>query len=137
MGGGRRTHHLRRTRCRSRLLAGRLAEAGVATEDVVALVLPRSVDLIVAMIAVVRAGAAYLPLDSTPASRSPRHADRPGRGSTDPARRRLRRRRSFARDRIPTGRPDLDRCGPLDVAVRDDQAAYVIYTSGSTGRPKA
>ncbi len=36
----------------------------------------------------------------------------------------------------PPGRPDLDRCGPLDVAVRDDQAAYVIYTSGSTGRPK-
>ncbi|NKU63850.1 AMP-binding protein [Rhodococcus hoagii] len=121
---------------RSRLLAGRLAEAGVATEDVVALVLPRSVDLIVAMIAVVRAGAAYLPLDSTqPRDRLDMLIDQVGAAL-------ILHDGGFGGDgpsleiASPPGRPDLDRCGPLDVAVRDDQAAYVIYTSGSTGRPK-
>ncbi|NKS03385.1 amino acid adenylation domain-containing protein [Rhodococcus hoagii] len=121
---------------RSRLLACRLAEAGVATEDVVALILPRSVDLIVAMIAVVRAGAAYLPLDSTqPRDRLDMLIDQVGAAL-------ILHDGGFGGDgpsleiASPPGRPDLDRCGPLDVAVRDDQAAYVIYTSGSTGRPK-
>ncbi|MBM4575590.1 hypothetical protein GS415_04145 [Rhodococcus hoagii] len=102
-GGGRRTHHLRRTRCpvtvaRGQTRGGRGSHRGCGGVGSATLGgLDRRDDR-------GRSCGCRLPAARQhPASRSPRHADRPGRGSTDPARRRLRRRRSFARDRIPTG----------------------------------
>ncbi|HUQ58534.1 AMP-binding protein, partial [Lentzea sp.] len=44
-------------------LARALASRGVGPEDVVAVAVPRSIELVVALLAIVRAGAAYLPLD--------------------------------------------------------------------------
>ncbi|MFM1726530.1 amino acid adenylation domain-containing protein [Rhodococcus sp. PAM 2766] len=121
---------------RSRSLARRLGDAGVVAEDVVALALPRSVDLIVAMIAVVRSGAAYLPLDlAQPRERLDMLVEQAGATL-------VLHDGGFPGDRpslvvgSTPGRSDLDRCGPVDVDVRGDQAAYVIYTSGSTGTPK-
>uniref|UniRef100_UPI0012B699F1 non-ribosomal peptide synthetase n=1 Tax=Parafrankia discariae TaxID=365528 RepID=UPI0012B699F1 len=129
----------------ARLLLG----LGVRREQVVAFALPRSVDMIVAMVAVLRTGAAYLPLDPDyPAGRlSYMVADaRPVCLLTTTA---------WAR-RIPVGEAtttllvdapetiaaaagtdpgaltDAERGGPVAVTG----AAYVIYTSGSTGRPK-
>ncbi|HEY0452972.1 amino acid adenylation domain-containing protein [Actinophytocola sp.] len=106
---------------RARLLAAYLAEQGVGEEDRVAVVLPRSVDLVVALLAVWKAGAAYVPID-------PGHPDE--------------RIAYVIADAAPkhtlTGAVDLaDRSVPgpgRSVAV--DAPAYVIYTSGSTGRPK-
>ncbi|MCB1056101.1 MAG: AMP-binding protein, partial [Acidobacteria bacterium] len=48
---------------RSRCLAARLRRAGVGPEVIVGLALPRSPDLVIAMLAVLEAGGAYLPLD--------------------------------------------------------------------------
>lgn len=121
---------------RSRWLASRLMRAGVAAEDVVAVALPRSVDLIVAMVAVVRAGAVYLPLDTTqPRERLDMLVDQARvtlvlhdggfHGATPSL--------EIGPGPAPS---DLDRCESVDVAVRADRAAYVIYTSGSTGTPK-
>ncbi|MBW4716879.1 non-ribosomal peptide synthase/polyketide synthase [Saccharothrix sp. SC076] len=112
-------------------LAQVLAHAGAGPDRVVAVALPRSVDLVVALHAVQRAGAAYLPIDVThPAERiAGVLADaRPAVVVAD---------RDFAgypvvrADRpLPAVTP-----GPLPAAGPDD-AAYVIFTSGSTGRPK-
>ncbi|GAA1402539.1 hypothetical protein GCM10009613_62690 [Pseudonocardia kongjuensis] len=121
-------------------LAGRLAARGAGPERFVGVALGRSTDLLVALLAVLRTGAAYLPLDPDyPADRLRFLLD-----DADPvlvvgtaaslAGLPTAGREVVVLDREPgtvtgAGRvPD----GPAD----PDAAAYVIYTSGSTGRPK-
>ncbi|WP_086820609.1 non-ribosomal peptide synthetase [Allokutzneria sp. NRRL B-24872] len=102
-------------------LAHKLIAAGAGPEKIVALVLPRSVDIVVAQLAVLKAGAAYLPVD--PAYPRERIAY-----MIDDARPLL------VLHVLPEceGQPESD---PV-VDMTPDNAAYVIYTSGSTGRPK-
>ncbi|AUH39488.1 non-ribosomal peptide synthetase [Streptomyces sp. CMB-StM0423] len=110
---------------RANRLAHALAARAIGPEDIVALVLPRSVDLVVAELAVLKAGAAYLPVDPVyPAARREfMLADaRPALVLDDP--------RTLAE--LAAGQPD----GDPGVAVDPRRPAYVIYTSGSTGRPK-
>ncbi|MEU2509984.1 amino acid adenylation domain-containing protein [Streptomyces sp. NPDC007863] len=125
-------------------LACHLADGGVRAEDVVAVALPRSPELVVALLAVMKAGAAYLPLDAD----HPR--DRIAYMLDDAGARTVITVRELAGE-LPEA-PDVTRLVLDDpataeaVARRDatgpgvpvalDQAAYVIYTSGSTGRPK-
>ncbi|MFF1946990.1 amino acid adenylation domain-containing protein, partial [Rhodococcus qingshengii] len=120
-------------------LARKLIESGVGPESLVAVLLPRSVDLVVSLLAVLKAGGAYLPIDpSYPAERIAFTLD-------------------AARPVCVLGGAELDLDIPVfDVAsmdvskydgssitdhdrvapLRDSNSAYVIYTSGSTGRPK-
>jgi amino acid adenylation domain-containing protein len=101
------------------------ARYGVAAGDRVGVVLERSEQVIVALLAVLKAGAAYVPIDP-----------------------------SYPPERIRFILDDADCCvviddalmnglqddgevsGELEPAGRPDDAAYVIYTSGSTGKPK-
>ncbi|WP_189135890.1 non-ribosomal peptide synthase/polyketide synthase, partial [Wenjunlia tyrosinilytica] len=120
---------------RANLLAHRLIRQGVGPERVVALVLPRSAETVIGILAVLKAGGVYLPVDPTlPADRIEYllgdarpalvldAASLAAALETDPA-----------TGATPVGDPtDEDRVGPL----RPDNCAYVIYTSGSTGRPK-
>ncbi|MEV4163877.1 amino acid adenylation domain-containing protein [Nonomuraea dietziae] len=117
-------------------LARLLAARGVGVESCVALCLPRDADLIVALLAVLRAGAHYLPLDPAyPAERLAYLLSDSGAA--------LLLTHSSLLDRLPGTRPEellLDRRppapeGPLPT-VTQDHLAYLIYTSGSTGRPK-
>ncbi|MEV1119913.1 non-ribosomal peptide synthase/polyketide synthase [Actinosynnema sp. NPDC049800] len=106
---------------RSNRLAHHLVAAGAGPESLVALRFPRSLDLVVAVLGVLKSGAAYLPLDvSYPADR-------------------IASMISDARPAVTLdGLPDLSGLptDAPDVPLRPDNAAYVIYTSGSTGRPK-
>ncbi|MFJ1593059.1 amino acid adenylation domain-containing protein [Kitasatospora albolonga] len=133
---------------RANRLAHELAARGTGPGDLVALLLPRSPEMVVALLAVLKAGAAYLPIDAAypheriaymlddarPALALTASAESAGlEGSGVPA---LLLDDEEIRARV-AARParaltDADRTGPL--SVRD--AAYVIYTSGSTGRPK-
>jgi amino acid adenylation domain-containing protein/non-ribosomal peptide synthase protein (TIGR01720 family) len=106
-------------------LARLLIARGVEPEDVVAVALPRSADLVVALLAVMKAGAAYLPLDLD------HPTDRLAYMLTD----------SGARLTLDTALlADVDvstyDSSNVDIPIRLHSAAYVIYTSGSTGQPK-
>ncbi|MBO3751358.1 amino acid adenylation domain-containing protein [Streptosporangiaceae bacterium NEAU-GS5] len=107
-------------------LAGGLRAAGVGRGDIVGVCLPRSPEAIVALLAVWRAGAAYLPLDP---------ADPPERIAsilTDAAAAGV-----VTRAVLPYRSFDPDVAGePPETVNRPSDPAYVIFTSGSTGRPK-
>ncbi|WP_229868922.1 non-ribosomal peptide synthetase, partial [Streptomyces griseoviridis] len=110
---------------RANRLARLLRECGVGVESRVGLRLPRGVDMVVAIVAVWRAGAAYVPLDPEyPAERLAFMAADSGAALViDEA---------WLADAAVAAQSDA----PLGVEVGSDQLAYVIYTSGSTGRPK-
>ncbi|WP_239166995.1 non-ribosomal peptide synthetase [Actinoplanes italicus] len=125
-------------------LARHLLERGIGAETVVGLHLRRGPGLITAILAVWKAGAAYLPLD-------PAHpADRLAYMLSDSKTSLLitdTEAGPFITDsdqlvrRVPVLRLDdpavVDPAGTTpDVSVHPEQAAYLIYTSGSTGRPK-
>jgi amino acid adenylation domain-containing protein len=114
----------------SRIAAGLLA-AGVRRGERVGICLERSLDLVVTMLAVLRAGAVYVPMD--PAHPAERLAYIAG-----DARLRL----VVSEVAVPgagTVRPEALASSGDAVPAADaspDDPAYVIYTSGSTGRPK-
>ncbi|WP_404953015.1 amino acid adenylation domain-containing protein [Streptomyces sp. 147326] len=120
-------------------LAHELTAHGVGPEDIVGILFPRSADWVVAALAVLKAGGAFLSLNAE-----------------DPVDRLLFTIRD-AQARVLIGEPDAERLGQLsDQAVvisprravpaaappptvpdpPPGRAAYAIYTSGSTGRPK-
>lgn len=126
---------------RANRLARLLRDLGIGPESRVALVLQRSPDLIVAMLAVLKTGACYIPLD--PEHRGERIASilRDAAPSAVLV-------HECLRDTVPTATahawsfnalveqarvlPSAD----LHVPVAADSLAYVIFTSGSTGAPK-
>jgi amino acid adenylation domain-containing protein len=122
---------------RSAALAAHLAQLGVVAETPVAICLPRSVDLAVAILASIRAGGAFVPMDPDfPAERllymlsasSATVLITTGTAQWLPAESAVRRvdpAQSLPQAAAP---PDLNHAGSL---------LYILFTSGSTGRPKA
>ncbi|RDI07568.1 amino acid adenylation domain-containing protein [Pseudomonas fluorescens] len=124
---------------RSSQLAHYLRAQGVGREDRVALYLDRSSQMVLAMLAVLKSGAAFVPLDvHQPAQRSLAILQQaqpvfilsgsagsapalPGIGSLD-------LRDDATWQQAPTT--------PVDVEIQAQDAAYVLFTSGSTGTPK-
>lgn len=127
---------------RANRLARQLVQQGVGRDTVVAMALERSPDLVLALLAIAKAGAAFLPLDvDAPLARldailhesaavalliQSRHAERLGglHASTVVL-------QPLADESFDANAPDLP---PVQPAPGD--LAYVIFTSGSTGRPK-
>ncbi|WP_353949907.1 enterobactin synthase subunit F [Stenotrophomonas maltophilia] len=120
---------------RSFALAAQLRAMDVGPGSVVAVALPRSLELVIALVAVLRAGAAYLPLDlAHPDERLARIL-----ASAQPVCVLAAAEDSARMAGVPMLAPEqwtaLSFAAPwADPAPSD--AAYVIYTSGSTGEPK-
>ena len=129
---------------RANRLARRLHQTGVRPDDLAGICMERSIEMMVAILAVLKAGAAYLPLD--PAYPTARlefmlHDARPRVVIAQQA--------VLERGLLQTGESTSLLCiedesgvpGPHDdenptYGVTPDNLAYVIYTSGSTGAPK-
>ncbi|MFG2292418.1 amino acid adenylation domain-containing protein [Streptomyces sp. NPDC048603] len=127
---------------RAGVLAGRLRDAGVRTGDIVGVYEERSLDLVVDLLAVLLAGAAYLPLDPELPSARLAFQIRDSGARTVLCRAALRPEADGLGVplTLTDGAPD-EPAGPAGSAPDDrpcgpDDTAYVIYTSGSTGRPK-
>ncbi|UBI35099.1 MULTISPECIES: amino acid adenylation domain-containing protein [Streptomyces] len=107
---------------RANRLAHLLMGKGAGPERVVALKLPRSAEMVVAILAVLKSGAAYLPVDpGYPAERIAYMLD-----DTRPV---------LVLDQ-PLATEDQPDTNPVVTGRHPAQPAYVVYTSGSTGRPK-
>ncbi|MCV7089636.1 amino acid adenylation domain-containing protein [Mycobacterium interjectum] len=138
ISAGERSWTYREVKQAANRLAHLLTERGVGPGRRVALLLPRSADAVVAMLAVLKTGAAYVPIDPTvPVARMGFVLD------------------DAAPIAVITTAGLADRLGGRDVAVIDvhdpaidrqpstalpapapDDIAYLIYTSGTTGTPK-
>ncbi|MGW6981075.1 amino acid adenylation domain-containing protein [Streptomyces sp. NPDC054932] len=125
-------------RDRSRAVAGVLAGRGIGPERTVALAVPRSLDSIVALFAVLRVGAAYVPLELD-------HPDERIAAIVADARPDTILTVSAVAPRLTGDLIELDHplpeAEPYATFAPDDpdrlrHPAYTIYTSGSTGRPK-
>lgn len=123
---------------RSRAVAGVLARRGIGPETTVGLAIPRSLDSIVALFAVLRVGAAYVPLELD-------HPDERIAAIVDAARPDVILTVSAVSPRLTGDLIELDRplpeAEPYTTFAPDDpdrlrHPAYTIFTSGSTGKPK-
>ncbi|MFL6245714.1 MAG: amino acid adenylation domain-containing protein, partial [Thermoanaerobaculia bacterium] len=127
---------------RANRLAHHLIRGGVGPETIVGVALERSSDLVIALVAIVKAGGAYLPLDPDyPDARLEQMLD-DGAPLFVLSTRAIRERLPDAIDVITLDSPEIraiiDRAPSYapTPALLPLHPAYVIYTSGSTGRPK-
>ncbi len=126
---------------RSNQLAHHLRALGAGPETIVGLCVERSFDMVIALVGILKAGAAYLPLD-------PDYPQERLAFMLADAKAPILVTQSALRDRLPEHRArvvdlDTDRASierqpdtPLPGRIDPATAAYVIYTSGSTGQPK-
>ncbi|WP_285584914.1 amino acid adenylation domain-containing protein, partial [Actinoallomurus iriomotensis] len=128
---------------RAERLAGHLVARGTGPEDIVALALPRSADLVTALLAIAKSGAAYLPIDPDyPPERIAYILDDAHAAHVITDRRIAGALPHTAVPHVllddPATMPAIDQVAGPPPARRAHalHPAYVIYTSGSTGRPK-
>ncbi|HET8843167.1 MAG TPA: amino acid adenylation domain-containing protein, partial [Ktedonobacteraceae bacterium] len=125
---------------RANQLARKLLHLGIGSEQSVGLCLPRSLDLVVGLLAILKAGATYVPLDPTYPRDRLNFVLQDANLSTILTNRDLLGQMSFEPElTLCLDTPGLaaeEEVSNLTLEINNEQLAYIIYTSGSTGRPK-
>ncbi|MGJ5203813.1 amino acid adenylation domain-containing protein [Bradyrhizobium sp. HKCCYLR20261] len=141
VSGARRISY-RELNARANALARRLSASISGSDQVIGIALDRNVDMVIALLAVLKAGAAYLPLDPDYPSERLAHMMRDSGAKLLLTEERLRDRFALALADSDAEAWLLDRLDAaedrsnLDIRIHPETLAYVIYTSGSTGLPK-
>ncbi|MBJ6760929.1 amino acid adenylation domain-containing protein [Myxococcaceae bacterium JPH2] len=140
VAGGARISY-RQLDARANQLARHLRSMGVGPEVRVGLCVERGVDMVVGMLGILKAGAAYVPLDPTYPRERLAYLLEDARGPALVAHSHLLASLPPYDARVvclDTEREVLARepSGPLESNATSQNLAYLIYTSGSTGRPK-
>jgi nonribosomal peptide synthetase DhbF len=122
---------------RANRIAHALRARGAGPELIIGVCSPRGIDMLATLLGVLKAGAAYLPLDpDLPVARLQAMAEDAAPllivASTDTAGSLAGHSVVILDEAALDGLP----CSPLDVVRPPESPAYVIYTSGSTGKPK-
>ena len=127
------------------LLSVQLAELGVGADTAVAVSIPRSIELLVAIHAIIAAGGQYVPIDpATPTERASYMIETSGAGRmligrADQQPSFVDELRSVDYVGIDASTPyprTASATGTMSVDIDHDNAMYTLFTSGSTGRPK-
>jgi amino acid adenylation domain-containing protein len=125
---------------RANQLAHLLVYRGIGPEDLVGICLPRSFDLVIGLLAILKTGAAYVPLDPAyPRERlvfTIHDAHLALILTTDELASQLALPTDLALCLDVANRAQEERPADLSREMSNEHLAYVIYTSGSTGQPK-
>ena len=121
-------------------LANQLSAIGVRSGDVVGVALPRSIELVISLVAIMQCGAAYLPLDPKyPQKRLEYMLEDSMAGflisSETNALQLETNAESLLIENLISNLPQYP-VTPVSLKVENDANAYLLYTSGSTGKPK-
>lgn len=118
-------------------LAGYLLDRGVSPGNLVAVAVPRSEQMVVALLAVMKAGAAYLPLDpADPTSRVSMILEDASPAAVISTQEVAANLPSGYLNLVFIDKPIVRTSDEVPTAPKLDDTAYIIFTSGSTGRPK-
>lgn len=117
-----------------------LANAGIKKGDVIALAVDRSPEMIVSLLAILKSGATYVPLDPAyPKDRIEFMIEDSSASVLITSKKYQKYFNSGAKEiLIEEAWPQFDQfdTDPFEPPISGDEAAYILYTSGSTGRPK-
>ncbi|KZS47035.1 hypothetical protein AWU65_14430 [Paenibacillus glucanolyticus] len=119
-------------------IAWMLKEKGIGDEDIVAILADRSIQMVISMLGVLKAGAAYLPVDSEYTE------DRINFMLTDSCTKSIivQRKEMYVPETLKNNMIILEEVSweeakaNLNLVIPSSNLAYIIYTSGSTGKPK-
>ncbi|HEX5356498.1 MAG TPA: amino acid adenylation domain-containing protein [Aquabacterium sp.] len=124
---------------RARQVAGMLQAQGIGPDQIVGVLLDRGIDMVVAVLACLKAGGAYLPLDPGYPEARLRYMvtdARPGVILTDARLQQLGREIGGTSAVLDIASIDSSHTWARPTDLNPGHLAYVIYTSGSTGEPK-
>lgn len=117
-------------------LARKLREKSVIAQTIVGIMMPRSIDMIVAILAIIKAGGAYLPIDITYPLARKKYMLEDSKAQLLIVNEAITEDLSFDGQLINLQEMLIEPCENLTCMNAVNDLAYIIYTSGSTGKPK-